>query len=115
MGRLMVEWSFSPAGRSAGRIVALLAGLAAARAPAADSPPKRQAVEFFEKKIRPVLADHCYKCHSADAAKSKKLKAGLFLDTRAGMLKGGDTGPALVPGKPDESLLVQALRCGDDL
>src|SRR5262245_29556399 len=74
-----------------------------------------QANEFFEKKIRPVLSEHCYKCHSAEAEKDKKLKGGLRLDTRDGMRKGGDSGPAIVPGKADESLLVQALRYDGDL
>src|SRR5213078_1969242 len=54
---------------------------------------------FFEKKIRPVLVEKCYACHSADAQKSKKLKGGLLLDTKAALLKGGDSGTALVPGK----------------
>jgi hypothetical protein len=62
---------------------------------------------FFEQKIRPVLVKECYSCHSADA---KKLRGGLRLDTRASVLAGGDSGPALVPGKPDESLLMEALR-----
>ena len=64
-------------------------------------------LEFFEKKIRPVLTERCYKCHSA---KSEKQKGGLALDTRAGIRNGGDSGPAVVPGKPGESLLVEALR-----
>src|SRR5437016_11089601 len=68
-------------------------------------------IEFFEKKIRPVLTKHCYECHSAQA---KKPKADLLLDTRAGMLKGGVTGPALVPGKAQESLVVKALRHDGD-
>jgi hypothetical protein len=63
--------------------------------------------EFFEKKIRPVLIEHCYSCHSAD---SKILKGGLRLDTKADTLKGGDTGPAVVPKDPDKSLLIEALR-----
>ena len=67
-------------------------------------------VEFFEKKIRPVLVEHCYDCHSADA---KKVKGGLLLDTREGSLKGGDNGPALVPGNPDKSLLIKAVRYTD--
>ncbi len=64
-------------------------------------------VEFFESKIRPVLAKHCYQCHSAQA---KKLKADLLLDSKAGMLKGGDSGPVLVPGKAKESLIIKALE-----
>ncbi|MBI2807873.1 MAG: PSD1 domain-containing protein [Planctomycetes bacterium] len=62
--------------------------------------------EYFENRIRPVLSKHCYECHSAQA---KKLKAGLLLDSKAGMLQGGDSGPVLVPGKPRESLLIKAL------
>jgi len=72
---------------------------------------RRGSLEFFEKKIRPVLAEHCYKCHSSD---SKKLKASLYhLDTRAGFLKGGDTGPAIVPGDPEKSLLIEVIRYTD--
>jgi mono/diheme cytochrome c family protein len=63
--------------------------------------------EFFEKKIRPLLVEHCYACHSKDA---KKQRGGLLLDTRAGLRKGGETGPAIVPGKPKESLLIKAVR-----
>lgn len=62
--------------------------------------------EFFEKKIRPVLIEHCYRCHSAEA---KKPKGGLRLDSRAGLLQGGDNGPALVPGQPDKSRLIEAI------
>jgi hypothetical protein len=64
-------------------------------------------IEFFEAKIRPMLSKHCYECHSAQA---KKVKADLFLDTKAGMLKGGDSGPVLVPGKAKESLIIKALE-----
>ena len=64
-------------------------------------------LEFFEKKIRPLLAENCYKCHSA---KAKKLKGGLRLDYRAGVLKGGDSGPAIQPGKPEMSRLVEAIN-----
>jgi hypothetical protein len=63
-------------------------------------------VQFFEQKIRPVLVQHCYTCHSAQA---KKLRGGLRLDTRAGLREGGDSGPAIVPGKPLASLLLKAL------
>ncbi|MEN8773300.1 MAG: PSD1 and planctomycete cytochrome C domain-containing protein [Akkermansiaceae bacterium] len=67
-------------------------------------------LDFFEKKIRPMLSEHCYKCHSAS---SKKLKASLYLDTRAGMLEGGDTGPSVVPGNPEKSLLIEVIRYTD--
>ncbi len=66
--------------------------------------------EFFETKIRPVLVNHCYKCHSQGA---EKIKGGLLLDTRDGVLKGGDSGPAIVPGNPDKSRLMTAVRYQD--
>jgi cytochrome c553 len=62
---------------------------------------------FFESKVRPILSTHCYSCHSAQA---QKLKGGLLLDSREAMIKGGDSGPALVPGQPDKSRLIQAVR-----
>jgi hypothetical protein len=63
-------------------------------------------IEFFENKIRPVLVKECFECHSAKAA---KVRGGFLLDTREGLLRGGDTGPAIVPGKPGESLLLKTL------
>jgi len=77
-------------------------------APASE--PGSAGTDFFEKRIRPVLADHCYACHSARA---DKLKAGLLVDSRDGLLHGGDLGPALVPGDPDKSLLIRAIRYTD--
>src|SRR6266542_1404540 len=68
-------------------------------------------VEFFEKKVRPVLVEHCYSCHSERA---KKNRGGLLLDTRQSIREGGDTGPALVPGKPAASLLLKAVRYTDE-
>jgi len=59
-----------------------------------------EGTDFFESKIRPVITEHCLACHSADAAKAGKLKGGLKLDSREGMRKGGDTGPAVVPATP---------------
>lgn len=73
--------------------------------------PTAEQMAFFEKKIRPVLVDNCYQCHSAEA---KKLKANLLLDTRDGTRKGGDTGPALVAGDPDRSLMIKALKSKDE-
>ena len=67
-------------------------------------------LEFFEKKIRPVLVEHCYQCHSAESVAANKLKGGLRLDTQGGTRAGGDTGPGVVPGKVDASLLIKALR-----
>ena len=95
--------------RSLAAIVALLA--VPIFAPAADDP---KAVEFFENKIRPVLIEHCYKCHGEEAAKEKKLKGGLRLDSKAGWQKGGDTGPAIVPGKPSEGTLLESLKYDGD-
>lgn len=81
---------------------ALLGSTALAAGPSADG------IAFFEQKVRPVLVEHCYSCHSAGA---KKLKGNLLLDTRAGWLKGGDSGePTILPGKPDESLLMRSIR-----
>jgi hypothetical protein len=83
-------------------------------ASAADGPPRpgqppghAEGVEFFETHIRPVLVESCYECHSG---KAKVLQGGLRLDSAEGLRKGGDSGPALVPHKPDDSLLISALR-----
>ncbi len=78
-------------------------GLLSAVAAAAD--PTAAAVEFFEKKVRPVLADHCYSCHG-----EKKQMAGLRLDTADGLRKGSDEGPVVVPGDPMKSPMVRAVR-----
>ena len=67
-------------------------------------------LDFFEKKIRPVLVESCYECHSVDA---KKVKGGLYLDTADALLKGGDSGPAIVPRKPEKSLLLISMRHED--
>ena len=72
----------------------------------ADATDQRK-LEFFEKRIRPVLAEHCYQCHSTTA---KKLRGELLLDSRWGWQKGGESGPPIVPGKPEESRIVKALR-----
>jgi hypothetical protein len=66
---------------------------------------------FFEAKIRPVLVEQCYSCHSAQV---KKPKGKLLLDSRAGLRKGGESGPAIVPGHPDKSLLIRAVLHTDD-
>src|SRR5579864_5223452 len=63
-------------------------------------------VQFFESRIRPLLVENCYKCHSATA---KKLKANLYLDSRVGILKGGDNGPAIVARRPDQSRMMEAI------
>ena len=63
-------------------------------------------VTFFEQRIRPVLIEKCYECHS----EGKKIKGGLALDHREALLHGGDSGPSLVPGEPDRSKLIEAIR-----
>ena len=68
-------------------------------------------IEFFESKVRPILAQECYRCHSV---KQKKVKGGLELDTKEGLMKGGDTGPAVVPGRPGQSLLIRSVEYYDD-
>jgi hypothetical protein len=74
----------------------------------ADGPTAEQTA-FFENKIRPILVERCYECHSAE----QKQKGGLLLDTREGVLKGGDTGPAIVAGDPVKSLLIRAVKQSD--
>jgi hypothetical protein len=75
---------------------------------AQDASP--DSIELFEKKIRPVLAERCFSCHSAQG---RKQKGGLSLDSRAAMLKGGDSGPAVDPKEPSRSLLLKAVRYED--
>ncbi len=70
-------------------------------------------VEFFEAKVRPLLVTRCYECHSEEAAKTERLQGGLRLDHREGVRQGGESGPAIVPGKPDESLLIKSVRYSD--
>lgn len=72
----------------------------------ASAAPTPQQLEFFEKRIRPVLAQECYECHSAEGKK----KGGLLLDSRPGWQAGGESGDAIVPGNPEASLLLQTLR-----
>jgi hypothetical protein len=66
--------------------------------------------EFFEKQIRPVLAENCYRCHSSHA---EKLKGGLLLDSHPALLKGGEGGAVIVPGHPEQSRLVDAIQYGN--
>lgn len=63
-------------------------------------------LDFFEKKVRPILVDQCYKCHSS----TEKIKGGLSVESLDDILKGGDTGPAIVTGDPDKSRLIEAIR-----
>ncbi|MFM8359207.1 MAG: c-type cytochrome domain-containing protein, partial [Verrucomicrobiota bacterium] len=79
--------------------------LAGATARAAGLDPAE--VDFFENRVRPLLAERCYECHSARA---ESVRGGLRLDHRAGVTRGGTSGPLLVPGQPTESRLIQAVR-----
>ncbi len=85
-------------------------GLAWAVWPSGLAAAEPEGIEFFENHIRPLLVQNCYKCHSQKAGKAK---GELQLDTRAGLLKGGEVGPAIVPGNPRDSLLIRAVSHGD--
>ena len=84
--------------------VALIALAAAA---AADSKEDR---EFFERRIGPILRDSCLKCHGGERTRNS-----LDVSTRQDLLRGGDAGPAIIPGDPDRSLLIKAVRYQDNL
>ncbi|MEM9018115.1 MAG: c-type cytochrome domain-containing protein, partial [Verrucomicrobiota bacterium] len=72
--------------------------------------PATEEIAFFEAKVRPILVNHCYGCHSEEA---NKRKGGLWLDRKAGWVEGGDAGPSLVPGDPGKSLLIHSVRYTD--
>jgi len=73
--------------------------------------PTKEGIEFFETKIRPVLAESCYQCHSVEAKNNKKLKSKFYADSMEGLTKGGDTGnPGIVPGDPEKSSLIKSIR-----
>jgi hypothetical protein len=86
-------------------ICVLILSIVSVPAAAIEIAPSEDQIRFFEAKIRPVLLDQCTKCHGP-----QKQKAGLRLDSREAILNGGETGPAIIPGKPQESLLVTAIR-----
>jgi mono/diheme cytochrome c family protein len=94
---------------AAGLVAALPAARAAANAASATLNPVD--LQFFEARVRPVLVENCYKCHSHDA---DKIKGGLMLDTREGLMHGGNTGAAIVAGKPEDSLLIDAISYNDE-
>jgi hypothetical protein len=91
------------------RIAALVlsAGMITSSAQIVHKSITPEQLEFFEKNIRPVLVEHCYECHSEEKGKNR---GELTLDTRDGIRAGGDRGPAVVPGKPDDSILINAIR-----
>ena len=90
-------------------VLALAAGLAIGGAKAGAGEPDASSQDFFELKVRPLLAASCVKCHG-----EKKSSGGLRLDSREAILAGGDNGPAVVPGDPEGSLLIQAIRHADE-
>src|SRR5689334_20547302 len=87
------------------RLTLIAAVLSPALALAAAPEPTRDQIRFFEEKVRPILAENCYKCHG-----SKKQKGSLRLDLPEMALAGGESGPAIVPGKPEQSPLVEAIK-----
>jgi mono/diheme cytochrome c family protein len=104
MVSLMIRAPFTPILLTTSLVV-----LTTAAGIAGDKGATEEQARFFETKIRPVLVDQCSKCHGPE-----KSKAGLRVDSRATLMAGGDTGPAIVPGKPEESLLVTVIRHGED-
>ena len=96
--------------RTVTAIVAALSLAATAVLPAVEPKLTPAETEFFEVNIRPIFAGVCYKCHSAE---TERPKGGLLLDSRDGLLTGGEQGPALVPGDPEKSLLIKAVRYTD--
>jgi len=87
---------------------ALVFALTGSQLQADDAPQANEAADVaFNEDVLPILKKHCFECHSHDAA---EVKGGLVLDSRSGWSVGGDSGPAVVPGKPDESLLIAAVR-----
>jgi mono/diheme cytochrome c family protein len=93
-----------------GALIAISAVSFLSRAAEPEPTPTPAQLQFFESKIRPIFANRCYKCHSHEAT---KLKGGLSLEYRETILKGGDTGPAIVPGQPEKSLLIKAVHYSD--
>src|SRR6266536_2740405 len=89
---------------------ALLVFWQAAHCAIPSAEPTKAQLDFFENKIRPILADNCYKCHSPARG---KVKGDLELDWKGGWEKGGENGPVIVPGDPEKSRLIKAIRYTD--
>src|SRR2546423_5190161 len=104
MGRIVKSKSFGAA------VVTASALFAAAGAETGSKSFSRLQIEFYERQVQPILSEQCYKCHSHQA---DKIKGSFVLDSRAGLLKGGDTGPAILSGQPEKSLLISAVRHED--
>ena len=88
----------------------ILTGALALALPAFADEPTKEQLDFFQGKILPILSEKCYKCHSLESGKNK---GGLTLDLAASTLKGGDSGPGVVPGDPAKSLIYKAVTYTD--
>ena len=97
-----------PCRRLAALTACIVAGLAFSSTTAAENRPEA-GPEFFEKFVRPVLADNCFQCHGPSEHKGE-----LRLDSRVAMLQGGEMGPAIVPNNPESSLLITAVHYSDE-
>ncbi len=102
VGGLLVGWAVAPSGLAA----------QSPKGGGAEARATPEQIAFFEKSIRPVLVKECYSCHATTA---EKIRGGLTLDTREGIRKGGDTGPAVVPGDVKNSLLLRAIKHTDEI
>ncbi|MDB6057932.1 MAG: hypothetical protein JWO95_1776 [Verrucomicrobiales bacterium] len=91
-------------------VVAVLGYVASSMGASPPVQPAAGQLQYFESKVRPILVNNCYKCHSSQA---EKLKGGLSLEFKESVLKGGENGPAIVPGDPEHSLLIKAVRYTD--
>ena len=117
-----IRWVGRPAGENMTKLSTMpmvrallvmgLAGVVGCGVAVADPTPAE--AEFFEAKVRPLLVARCFGCHGAEAVEKGKLKAGLRLDSREAMEKGGESGAALVPGDPGKSLLMEAVGYGNE-
>src|SRR5882724_7382273 len=97
-------------GKNWEKLICLLAVFFIATSMIGAAEATKEQIEFFESKVRPIFAEHCYTCHSE---KAEKLKGGLRLDSTEAILKGGDTAPAVVAGDVEGSLLIKAVRYTD--
>lgn len=105
----LLFWTLGSSALLAEDATPVATALPAQQAAASDPAAAAVELEFFENRVRPILAEHCYQCHSADST-----KGGLRLDTRAGFATGGDSGAPVVAGEPDQSVLIQAIRYDAD-
>ncbi|HYE31448.1 MAG TPA: DUF1549 domain-containing protein [Methylomirabilota bacterium] len=101
----------APGGHAGRNVLLILSLLLSFTSRSAEPALTAQQTTFFEQKIRPTLAKHCYECHSEEAGKRK---GGLVLDSKEGLLRGGDSGPAIVSGDPAKSRLIHAVKHATD-